>query len=295
MSERRDEMRRAVGEDGTPRAHSGSDAARRSANSLREHVDQHQPLEVGSPEHQAFEREIQDEQAAADVEREGDDFDMVQGIHVAHPSTPNINFLPSPIYTDQRLPVGTVWFKTDDKPIEEFIREILAAVEPGSNELPPSFMDMVGERNTKLMTGPQAAAAIRASVPQIEALQEVRRRQAERMANDPAAAIGHTEQAQPVDHGSEGMHDKLIEEIRHRRDVGLARYNSTLQAFNGRDALRDILDELLDASVYVLQAQTERDRLKDQLREALCAQLIVDPTGIEAERIEAALQEVFGG
>lgn len=268
-------MRRAVGEDGTPRAHSGSDAARRSADSLRGHVAEHkseEPLEVGSPEHQAFEREIQDRQARADVEREGDDFDMVQGIHLAHPDTPNINHLPRPIYTDMRLPKGTVWFKTSDTPIEEFIQEILKDL--GDQR--------VYDAETQLV------------------LEEVRRRQAERMADDPAAVLGHQEQAQPVDHGTEGMHDKLILEIGHRRDVGLARYNSTLQAFNGRDALRDILEELIDGSVYVLQAMTEREQLRAELLKSLLTWLQPRTKGVEyafapdlESAIQKALDEVF--
>jgi hypothetical protein len=58
------------------------------------------------------------------------------------------------------------------------------------------------------------------------------------------------------------MNDKtrLIDDIRARRDVGLARYGTTLQANNGRKALLDMYQELLDALVYAEQYKTEGGR-----------------------------------
>uniref|UniRef100_A0A6M3LBE9 Uncharacterized protein n=1 Tax=viral metagenome TaxID=1070528 RepID=A0A6M3LBE9_9ZZZZ len=44
-----------------------------------------------------------------------------------------------------------------------------------------------------------------------------------------------------------------------REQQGLATYGTTLQTFNGRDAIKDALDELIDAYQYVIQAQMERD------------------------------------
>lgn len=45
----------------------------------------------------------------------------------------------------------------------------------------------------------------------------------------------------------------LQEALRLRKDLGLQRYGSLLQAHNGRDALQDLLEELLDAVVYAKQ------------------------------------------
>lgn len=64
------------------------------------------------------------------------------------------------------------------------------------------------------------------------------------------------------------MHDKvvdslmtnrtrLIDDIRARRDIGLARYGTTLQSNNGRNPLLDMYQELLDALVYAEQYKTE--------------------------------------
>lgn len=68
------------------------------------------------------------------------------------------------------------------------------------------------------------------------------------------------------------MHDLVIADLRRdgghvsaliadalaeRRQVGLDRYGSLLQAHNGRDVLRDLLEECLDAVAYARQAQVE--------------------------------------
>ncbi|HEY7061747.1 MAG TPA: hypothetical protein VII06_09720 [Chloroflexota bacterium] len=51
----------------------------------------------------------------------------------------------------------------------------------------------------------------------------------------------------------------LIARLRERRAQGIATYGGPLRPFNGRDALRDALDEALDLAAYLLQAIEERD------------------------------------
>ena len=51
----------------------------------------------------------------------------------------------------------------------------------------------------------------------------------------------------------------VIDDMRERAILGKARYNVFLQAFNGRDALVDLYQELLDAVVYTRQLLQERD------------------------------------
>lgn len=46
--------------------------------------------------------------------------------------------------------------------------------------------------------------------------------------------------------------------MRARDDVGRERYGTPLQAFNGRDAMVDLYQELLDAAVYARQVLAER-------------------------------------
>lgn len=43
-----------------------------------------------------------------------------------------------------------------------------------------------------------------------------------------------------------------------RKRVGLERYGRPLQAFNGRDATRDLREELADGAVYARQVREER-------------------------------------
>lgn len=49
----------------------------------------------------------------------------------------------------------------------------------------------------------------------------------------------------------------VIEELEARKEFGLNKYGTLLQANNGRNAVRDALDEALDLAVYVKQIVTE--------------------------------------
>mgnify|MGYP001605866633 CR=1 FL=1 len=50
----------------------------------------------------------------------------------------------------------------------------------------------------------------------------------------------------------------VIADLMARRRVGIARYGTTLQAWNGRDALIDAYQEVLDLAQYLRQAIEER-------------------------------------
>jgi len=51
----------------------------------------------------------------------------------------------------------------------------------------------------------------------------------------------------------------VIEDIEKRLQVGIERYGTGLQAYNGRDALRDAYEEALDLVMYLRQLIEERD------------------------------------
>jgi len=55
---------------------------------------------------------------------------------------------------------------------------------------------------------------------------------------------------------------ELIGRLEERRSVGLKRYGKPLQAFNGRDAARDLEDELLDGAAYARQVAAETHALE---------------------------------
>lgn len=50
----------------------------------------------------------------------------------------------------------------------------------------------------------------------------------------------------------------VIRDIEDRRILGIERYGTPLQAFNGRDALVDAYQEALDLAIYLRQAIEER-------------------------------------
>lgn len=69
-----------------------------------------------------------------------------------------------------------------------------------------------------------------------------------------------TEQAAPVPNTAPSVQEMVLDDIRARMQVGLQRYGTLLQPHNGRDSLRDLYEELLDAACYARQAIAERPR-----------------------------------
>lgn len=55
------------------------------------------------------------------------------------------------------------------------------------------------------------------------------------------------------------IHDLVSEDLYSRLELGIKTYKTPLQPHNGRDALRDVYEELLDAACYIRQALYERD------------------------------------
>lgn len=69
----------------------------------------------------------------------------------------------------------------------------------------------------------------------------------------------HREQEMPIKNGLPCIQDMVIADMEKRKAIGLQRYGTLLQPFNGRDALRDLYEELLDAAQYVRQEIEERE------------------------------------
>lgn len=66
-------------------------------------------------------------------------------------------------------------------------------------------------------------------------------------------------QPDPKPNDSRPVWELVIEDMQARDKLGRERYGVPLQAGNGRDALRDLYEEILDAAVYARQALAERD------------------------------------
>lgn len=81
---------------------------------------------------------------------------------------------------------------------------------------------------------------------------------------DDALRVEHLGRIQPAPTPTDepSAHDLVIAELEKRKAFGIAKYGVTLQAGNGRDHLRDALDEVLDLAVYLMCAieQTKENR-----------------------------------
>lgn len=56
------------------------------------------------------------------------------------------------------------------------------------------------------------------------------------------------------------IQDLVIQDIEARKQIGIQRYGTALQAFNGRDPLQDAYEEAIDLCMYLKQLMIERDK-----------------------------------
>jgi len=61
--------------------------------------------------------------------------------------------------------------------------------------------------------------------------------------------------------GQSTVADKVIEDINERVSMGLSKYGTKLMTFNGRNALVDLYQELIDATMYVKQLLMEEEAI----------------------------------
>lgn len=67
------------------------------------------------------------------------------------------------------------------------------------------------------------------------------------------------QQQAPAPNANPAVWALVMDDMKARDAFGLAKYKTRLQPFNGRDALTDLYQELLDAVVYTRQLIFERD------------------------------------
>lgn len=72
----------------------------------------------------------------------------------------------------------------------------------------------------------------------------------------------HPSQPPPKANDSEPVWELVVKDMQRRDHFGRAKYGTPVQAGNGRDALQDAYEEILDAAVYLKQAIIERDAAK---------------------------------
>jgi hypothetical protein len=61
--------------------------------------------------------------------------------------------------------------------------------------------------------------------------------------------------------GKEIVIDKVMEDLKARSEMGENKYGTKLQTFNGRSALWDAYQEVLDLAMYLRQEILERDAI----------------------------------
>lgn len=66
-------------------------------------------------------------------------------------------------------------------------------------------------------------------------------------------------QQQPIKNDKPCIQDLVIADIEARKQVGIERYGTTLQPFNGRSALLDAYQEALDLCQYLRQLLYEEE------------------------------------
>lgn len=66
----------------------------------------------------------------------------------------------------------------------------------------------------------------------------------------------------------EALASGVVEDIAERREVGIRRYGTALQPFNGRDALQDAYEEAIDLAMYLKQEIVERERRRQEQEES---------------------------
>ena len=64
-------------------------------------------------------------------------------------------------------------------------------------------------------------------------------------------------QPMPTVHDAPDIQSQVIADIEARRLVGISRYGTALQPFNGRNALQDAYEEALDLAMYLKQRLVE--------------------------------------
>lgn len=67
------------------------------------------------------------------------------------------------------------------------------------------------------------------------------------------------DQAPPIPNQHPAIQDLVMQDMLTRKNIGIQRYGTPLQPHNGRDMMKDLYEELLDACNYIRGQLYERD------------------------------------
>lgn len=71
------------------------------------------------------------------------------------------------------------------------------------------------------------------------------------------------QQPKPKKNNHEPIVDLVIKDLKARKQLGKRRYGVFLQPMNGRDALQDLAEELMDGILYLKQYMIEQELYKE--------------------------------
>jgi hypothetical protein len=74
-----------------------------------------------------------------------------------------------------------------------------------------------------------------------------------------AEGYGVNEQPDPIPNDKPSIHDLVIQAVEQRKQFGLEKYGTLLQAGNGRKSLKDALEEILDLACYLMCVIVEEE------------------------------------
>jgi hypothetical protein len=73
------------------------------------------------------------------------------------------------------------------------------------------------------------------------------------------------EQPDPIPNDTPAIWDLVLADMKARDEYGRKKYGTPLQAFNGRNVLRDAKEEILDLIAYLEQEEVEREWINQEL------------------------------
>lgn len=71
--------------------------------------------------------------------------------------------------------------------------------------------------------------------------------------------VRENDQPLPIPNDDVHIHDLVIIDMAERKNLGVSRYGTPLQAFNGRSAFQDAYEEVLDLTAYLRQVSLEHE------------------------------------
>lgn len=100
---------------------------------------------------------------------------------------------------------------------------------------------------------------------------------------------------QPLPHpGKQCVQDLIIDEMEESKRVGLERYGSTLQTFNGRKTIQDVAEEVRDLHVYLKQVEAEAAATRETLIDVVAKAYHPEPDGEDIANAEIAVDAIMG-